>query len=207
MTDLKFECPACGQHMECDRACSGDVIHCPKCCAELRIPFRPPKPLPGSIERAELLHVATSPPNTHATSANGAAQEPTAAAASPDAVQHADVTCPVCQSQLRVRPAAIRKSGGSPPIAELLHKAATGTGSAADLSTHDRVGTQASSETSFEEREKQIAAAREAHPIQLYSAQKPRLEYVLSGGAAPVKTAEPEKSKIPEHWQPEFFSE
>src|ERR1051325_11882683 len=28
MSVLKFECPGCGQHMECDRACAGDIIHC-----------------------------------------------------------------------------------------------------------------------------------------------------------------------------------
>src|SRR5205814_4933901 len=52
MSVLKFQCPGCGQNMECDRACAGDVIHCPRCMAELRIPFNE---LPGALLRAELI--------------------------------------------------------------------------------------------------------------------------------------------------------
>lgn len=36
------------------------------------------------------------------------------------------------------------------------------------------------------EREKQLAAARAAHPMQPIPAVKPRLSYILSGGRAPV---------------------
>ncbi len=35
----------------------------------------------------------------------------------------------------------------------------------------------------LEERERQIAKAREEHPIQINTAVKPRLDYVLSGEA------------------------
>src|SRR3954465_10011202 len=39
MSELKFSCPACGQHISCSKAAGGHVIHCPACCAEMRIPL------------------------------------------------------------------------------------------------------------------------------------------------------------------------
>ena len=62
MTILKFECPGCGQHMECDRVCGGDIIHCPRCCAEIRIPFPGTGHIEGSIARAELIGPQTGQP-------------------------------------------------------------------------------------------------------------------------------------------------
>src|SRR5438105_1631014 len=109
MTDLKFECPACGQHMECDRVCGGDVIHCPKCCAELRIPFPTSKTVPGSIERAQLLHPAASLPHTQGSPSKSDAPEPSTPAVT--AAQVAEVLCPVCQSQLRINPGIAAKAG------------------------------------------------------------------------------------------------
>jgi hypothetical protein len=44
---------------------------------------------------------------------------------------------------------------------------------------------------SADEREKQIAAAREAHPVQSYAPMKPRLSYVLSGEAPKEKPQAP----------------
>src|SRR5438874_36921 len=123
MSDLKFECPGCGQHMECDRACGGDVIHCPKCCAELRIPFPAPKTLPGSIQRAELLHPAAAPPDAPASSVKpGPSQQPApeAVAAAPARVQFTEATCPVCQSHLRIKAGVDSKSAGPPITAELV---------------------------------------------------------------------------------------
>ena len=43
---------------------------------------------------------------------------------------------------------------------------------------------------SFEERERHIAAAREARPVGLYAAMKPRLDKVLSSDLAPVTSAD-----------------
>src|SRR6476646_7182343 len=93
MSVLKFECPGCGQHMECDRACAGDVIHCPRCCAELRIPF---SEMPGAIVRAELILHAPAKP---AAPAPIPAAPPTPAAPP----QPVEVICPICESHLRVR--------------------------------------------------------------------------------------------------------
>jgi hypothetical protein len=54
---------------------------------------------------------------------------------------------------------------------------------------------------SVSEREQQIAAAREAHPVQLYPTIKPRMSYILSGGSksdSAAETAPPEPKNEPE---------
>src|SRR5439155_24706483 len=109
--------------------------------------------------------------------------------------------------QLRINAGLAAKGGNPPPTAELVHS----KGEAEKPANSDGKADTGGSETphlSFEEREKQIAAAREARPIQLYPAQKPRLDYILSGGAAPAKPNSSDKAKPPpEHSQPESFSE
>ena len=42
MTDLKFSCPRCQQHLECDAQLSGREVQCPRCQVLIRIP-----PVPG----------------------------------------------------------------------------------------------------------------------------------------------------------------
>jgi hypothetical protein len=168
MSVLKFECPGCGQHMECDRACAGDIIHCPRCCAELRIPF---SEMPGSILRAEMiLHAPKAP-----------APAPSVPAPAPAPPRPVEVICPVCESQLRVRSGA-SKVGAAPPLAELIKRG--------EPKPHEAEKVEEShpdlAHMSVQEREQHIAAAREAHPIQLHAPVKPRLSYVLSEQAAPV---------------------
>src|SRR6266404_1596609 len=113
MSDVKFECPACGQRLECNRACSGDVIHCPRCCAEIRVPFSVPTEIEGSVARAELI----LPPSTT-----------TAPAGEPDksgnkeSNQPKEVICPVCQSELRVPTESAHNLGGTIPMAELIRR-------------------------------------------------------------------------------------
>jgi hypothetical protein len=171
MSVLKFECPGCGQHMECDRACAGDVIHCPRCCAELRIPF---SEIPGSILRAELILHAPKPAVT-------APATPAPAAPPP---RPRELICPVCESHLRV-PNATTPSG-SLPLAELIKKGEP-------KPTPQEEPHPDLAHMSLPEREQQIAAAREAHPIQLNTPVKPRLNYILSEKAAPVTKPENER--------------
>ena len=170
MSLVKFECPVCNQNMECERACSGNVIHCPGCGAEIRIPFHNPAELLGTISRAELValppgtasHDATHPGTEHQTEKHE---------------HEAKVNCPACQAELKVvipdkgaastsllraPPAPERKE---PPPAETAHP---------DLA-----------HMSLEEREKQIARAREENPVQANPTMKPRLDYVLEGKAPP----------------------
>lgn len=177
MSVLKFECPGCGQHLECDRACSGDIIHCPRCCAELRIPFSTAE-IPGSIARAEMILHAPPP----ASPASSSVPVPSAST-SPQAVE---VTCPVCESQLRVRPGAAPKPNSAAPIAELIRKGVTQPKppppEAKPAEPHPDLN-----HMSIEERERQIAAAREAHPVHLNPPIKPRLDYILSDEARSTK--------------------
>jgi DNA-directed RNA polymerase subunit RPC12/RpoP len=42
MSDFKFECPHCKQHLQCDEKFSGREIQCPKCSHLIHIP-----PVPG----------------------------------------------------------------------------------------------------------------------------------------------------------------
>lgn len=38
MSDLRFTCPACGQHVQCDLAHAGENIPCPSCAQLIRVP-------------------------------------------------------------------------------------------------------------------------------------------------------------------------
>ena len=38
MSDLKFSCPSCGQHVQCDEAHAGENIPCPACAQLIRVP-------------------------------------------------------------------------------------------------------------------------------------------------------------------------
>jgi len=169
MSVLKFECPGCGQHLECDRACSGDIIHCPRCCAQLRIPFESMAHIEGSIVRAELV---AAPPAQVA--------QPESEAEKPSAKQPKELICPVCEAQLRVPPADGPKD--AIPTAELVRKATR----QAPLAP-PQAQASAPEQMSLEEREKQIAAAREAHPVSLYPPIKPRMDFVRTGEAPPQR--------------------
>jgi phage FluMu protein Com len=38
MSDFKFSCPTCGQHLKCDEGLSGRQISCPKCKTVVTVP-------------------------------------------------------------------------------------------------------------------------------------------------------------------------
>ena len=38
MRDLKFSCPSCGQHVQCDMSYAGEKIPCPGCAVLIRVP-------------------------------------------------------------------------------------------------------------------------------------------------------------------------
>ncbi len=46
MSDFKFECPLCKQHLSCDEQHSGRQIQCPACNHLIRIP-----PVPGKVDQ------------------------------------------------------------------------------------------------------------------------------------------------------------
>jgi predicted nucleic acid-binding Zn ribbon protein len=190
MSLVKFECPGCGQNMECERACSGDLIHCPRCCAQIRIPFRNPSELEGSVLRAELVG-----PVGNATTAqhDGAPARPKQAHEA-----SAQIECPACHAEMKV---AIPVDGA--PSVSLLRKPPESKGMPAPAPKPvEHAPEKAHAEhhpdfahMSMEERERQIAAAREAHPIEVNRSMKPRLDYILSDKAAPVKKKPTEPGK------------
>jgi hypothetical protein len=187
MNLVKFECPACGQHMECERACGGDVIHCPRCCAEIRIPFRSPVDMEGLVSRAELVTPAPSGKTAHSESQPAQTNQPRDASA--------QISCPACHAELKV----VIPAHGGPNTTLLRTPPSPPTPKPAEAEpAHPDFA-----HMSIEERERQIAAAREAHPIQLYPSMKPRLEYVLEGKAPPAagKKPDPQQKRDPEQSQ------
>ena len=46
MSDFKFACPACNQHIRCDISCIGTQTKCPACQKSIIIPQPPAVPLP-----------------------------------------------------------------------------------------------------------------------------------------------------------------
>lgn len=179
MSLVKFECPGCGQNMECERACSGDVIHCPRCCAQIRIPFQNPGEMEGSLLRAELIGSAANAVTANIDGAPAQIKQTQEASAR--------IECPECNTELKV---AIPAEGM--PTITVLRKASKAMPAPAPKPVEKEPGKEAEHHPDFahmtiEERERQIAAAREAHPIEVNRSMKPRLEYILSEKAAPVK--------------------
>ena len=171
MTEVKFECPSCGQNLECSRACGGDVIHCPRCCAEIRVPFSAPNEIEGSVVKAEL--VAPPPTQSKPGAEESADSRPQKSAAS---AQPKELICPVCHAELRM-PDCSAHPAGTAAVAELVRYGTPTPGNSGEPPHPDLA------HMSAEERERHIAHAREANPVQAYPAMKPRLDYVLSGGA------------------------
>jgi len=42
MSDLKFSCPSCAQHIRCDESCAGEKLPCPACGSLVRVPVDAP---------------------------------------------------------------------------------------------------------------------------------------------------------------------
>jgi hypothetical protein len=47
MSEMKFSCPQCGQHISADEQWSGHQIQCPSCATTLAVPQAPPPPAPA----------------------------------------------------------------------------------------------------------------------------------------------------------------
>jgi hypothetical protein len=131
----------------------------------------------GTVSRAEL--VASAPPLAASHEALPAATQRASEK------REATVNCPSCHAELKVVIPANPESAstillntpGTPA-----HEPAPASPASADPEHPDFA------HMSLEEREKQIARAREAHPIQVNTNPKPRLEYVLEGKAPPPTT-------------------
>lgn len=189
MSTLRFTCPSCGQHMQCERAYVGDIAACTACHAQLRIPYTHTPPEPSTqLPRATLI---APPPESATESANCFSEIPTASAAhttpfrpappdntpQPEPALELHCICPVCQSELSVSTRS--PAGTTPQLATLVNKAAS-PGASPSAAHPPEIDT-----ASVIHREEQIAEAREAHPVSLYPAMKPRLSYILGDGSQP----------------------
>jgi hypothetical protein len=126
MSDLKFSCPSCGQHIQCEESHAGEKIPCPGCALLISVP----------------------------------------------------VDAPIAAKTTAPAPLASPPPPPAPP----------GIGSVPTLEENflEESGTPLPAAPPLTEREQQIAAARAAHPVAPNSHVKPRLSFILSGGAAPV---------------------
>jgi len=179
MNELTFGCPSCGQHIQCEKAYGGHIIHCPGCSAALRIPFTECA-MPGelSVTKAELVMETSAP----------------AASGSAAAATDVHCRCPVCRSELRV-PVAGVTAGSEMVTASLVRPpeapaepppaAVPEIAPAAETAPAPVVKPGA-------EREQQIAAAREAHQVSANPPMKPRLSYILNGERPPPVTSNTE---------------
>jgi hypothetical protein len=204
MSELKFTCPACGQHMQCEKAYAGDKTNCPACNAELRVPFSHTPPEPTTmLPRAELVSAAAgaAAPIMIKRSESALAEASIPIAPSPAAKVHSPALpdahethciCPVCKSELRLP----TEASSGPVTAEVV------SGPSSNSTTPTQALHSSESE-SVTEREKQIAAARESNPVSLYPAMKPRLAYILNSGepAAEGQNEAAEKA-APENKEP-----
>jgi hypothetical protein len=179
MIGIKFTCPSCGQHVECDASHAGENFPCPACAAVVHVPAdtafaeasAPAAATNASPSLSKELGKVFYEPElsseiTHRKPAESAEQSGSPAAAVNQSAagltagnshpngngelrSEVRCVCPVCKSDLRIS-------------LELAMPATSDT-----------------QHLSLEEREQQIAAAREANPVSLHPGFKPRLDKIL----------------------------
>jgi ribosomal protein S27E len=179
MKELKFNCPSCGQHIQCDVKHAGENVPCPGCAALIQVPYdgdvtdvpSPPTAdspfaaAAGDVEKVSYASTkAADGPEQKKSPAAAAGADATSTSSSPanpapPAALELHCVCPVCQSALRI---LVEPE----PHLEAAHHAAQT--SAEHLPTA--------------ERERQIAAGR-ARVLHKMTA-KPRLDRILGGQAA-----------------------
>jgi len=164
MSEMKFSCPACSQHISCSTAYCDQAIHCPNCLTEIRVPCSATANLNNTTPASK----APLPANGSGHGAANGAQK--IAPVADEKELHC--RCPVCQSHLRIPASAAAQSGDVFPSAELVvtTPAAQPPRPAAEPAAVTPLKT---------EREQKIAAERAAREITLYPKMKPRLDLVL----------------------------
>jgi hypothetical protein len=87
-------------------------------------------------------------------------------------------TCPVCQSELRISVAAESVSETPRNSSEIKNRF-----NEPQLKQNAQPAAKSTKDLTLEEREQQIAAARQLHPVAAYSPIKPRLDRILGDDA------------------------
>lgn len=210
MTELKFDCPSCGQHIQCSPECANQNVPCPACAALIRVPVD--AQLTESAEVAPDANPFQSPDQPKVSYAdreegNQPQKEPVSAPrpapridnkpisavreeleVTRPAAQASDLhcVCPVCRSELRISVTAKSQA----------------VSHAGDKLSHSAAFQSATEPLSAAEREKKIAAAREANPVK--SIAKPRLDKILSKESAKIEFVPPQQPNSAEEYQPEI---
>jgi hypothetical protein len=234
MKELTFECPSCGQQIQCGAQHAGENFPCPNCATLVRIPGNPesaanpdenqgpdnPDPSRSTESAAdenpfetETVAASYTPiksnknagapietPNTSSGesasdadnqtpfSANDSTPRDSEPNSKPPIIVTAQITemvcvCPVCQSELRIKTNAAAIPSDIAQAKEVNSEA-------------PEKSVPASQPKTLPDREQQIAAGREATPIQARPIVKPRLSYILTGGERPV-TSENQAAQQP----------
>ena len=210
MTELKFDCPSCGQSIQCSPECANQNVPCPACATLIRVPADAELTESGAVEAdanpfqsPEVPKVSYAeaeehrpPPNERAPISRPAPRidnKPVSAVREELEVARPAATssdlhcvCPVCRSELRI---SVKAQANPPP-------------QAGDKLSHSAAFQQTTEHLSAAEREKKIAAAREANKVTTYPVIKPRLDKILSEESAKLEFVPPQKTNSAEEYQP-----
>jgi hypothetical protein len=211
MTEIKFACPSCGQAIQGNPECANQNVPCPSCAALIRVPadaeltesseaasednpFQSPAPKVSSAGAEEHGHTGDSPSNPRP--APRIDSKPVSAirdqlgTPSPDS-QQPDLrcTCPVCHSDLRIS-VTVKSNAVAASVGDTRSQSAAFQHTTEHLSAADR--------------EKKIAAAREANRVTPYPVIKPRLDKILSENSKKLEFVPPQQPNSAEEYQPEI---
>ena len=213
MTEIKFACPSCGQAIQGNPECANQNVPCPSCATLIRVPadaeftespelapdanpFQSPEAKVSYAEAGESQQqqetIAASPSNLARSKPVSAIREQLEASSPISRPAELHCTCPVCQSELRISVTAGAHTKPNPVGDRLPESSAFGT-----------KPQPSEQHLSLAEREKKIAAAREAHPV-LHPTTKPRLDRILSDEAAKLEFIPPQMPNSAEEYQPEI---
>jgi hypothetical protein len=208
MNSIKFACPQCQQHIECDASHVGRDVPCPTCQSRLRVP-KVAAATKDELPKALLIDAAKAPAvsqkpapkkrlaiegkgpaspesvSVHIPKQNGAV--PTARAKAPVAKPEPKVVhclCPVCKSELRA-PTAPASPGGALQEAQLVKRGKEPV-PAATTGGESAKGTVGKTQTKVGTKDPSVAAAQAARAG---GEEKPRMSYVLTGKPPVPKTA------------------
>lgn len=191
MKELKFTCPSCNQHIECEPSHAGENVPCPACAVLIRVP------LDGTVTDAVDIPLPQTETNPFA--------------AGPDDSEKVSYrTVPTGDADKGKPPGSEQAPVAAPETTETPSQTTTDAQhSASAIESHAlelqcecpvcqaklRVSLALESETyagktaekqqhlSLTEREQRIAAARSTQVGSLYPAMKPRLDRILNEGA------------------------
>src|SRR5437868_4350101 len=104
MSDLKFSCPSCGQHIQCDESHSGENIPCPDCAHLIRVPPTAKVVLEPKVPIAE-----TAPPATDESKVSYTPAEPEK--------KTSDETIPTLEENF-LAPPGTQPPSARPPVTE-----------------------------------------------------------------------------------------